>query len=158
MTDRVQNNSSYLNSKSTVGTNTRVKDTSTISGMCPICIRECSVLCEIGLSTFRGREALYPEPIQFGRSTAGSLKNFGLDWSHFNIQASLFEAEGLDGNLGEAIFPNVNIETKVGGMPLKLPILTGAFGSTDVAALNWGGLAAGAAIAGVSITIGENVA
>ncbi len=157
MTDRVQNNSSYLNSKSTVGTNTRVKDTSTISGMCPICIRECSVLCEIGLSTFRGREALYPEPIQFGRSTAGSLKNFGLDWSHFNIQAGLFEAKGIDGGLEEAIFPNVNIETKVGGMPLKLPILTGAFGSTDVAALNWEGLAAGAAIAGVSITIGENV-
>ncbi len=28
-------------------------------------------------------------------------------------------------------------------MPLKLPILTGAFGSTDVARINWEGLATG---------------
>lgn len=157
MTERVQKNSSYLNAKSTVGTNTRVKDTSTISGMCPICIHDCPVLCEIGLSTFRGREALYPEPAQFGTSTAGALKNFGLDWSQFSIQAGLFEAEGISESSEEAVFPNANIETKVGGMPLKLPILTGAFGSTDVARINWEGLAAGAALAGVSITIGENV-
>ncbi len=81
MSERVHKNSSYLNGKSTVGTNTRVKDTSTISGMCPICIRDCPVLCEISLSAFRGREALYPEPAQFGTSTAGALKNFGLDWT-----------------------------------------------------------------------------
>jgi hypothetical protein len=157
MTERVQKNSSYLNSKSTVGTTTRLKDTSTISGMCPICIRDCPVVCEIGLATFRGREALYPEPIQFGSSTAGALKNFGLDWSHFNIQAGLMDAQGIKESSEEAIFPNVNIETQVGGMPLKLPILTGAFGSTDVARINWEGLATGAALAGVSITVGENV-
>jgi hypothetical protein len=60
MSERVQKNGSYLNGKSTVGTTTRVKDTSTISGMCPICIRDCPIMCEIGLSAFRGREALYP--------------------------------------------------------------------------------------------------
>jgi hypothetical protein len=157
MTERVQKNSSYLNGKSTAGTSTRAKDTSTISGMCPICIHDCPVMCEISLSAFRGREALYPEPSQFGTSTAGALKNFGLDWSHFSIQAGLFEAQGIKESSEEAIFPNANVETKVGGMPLKLPILTGAFGSTDVARLNWEGLAAGAAIAGVSITVGENV-
>ena len=95
MNERTSKNSSYLNGKSTVGTNTRVKDTSTISGMCPICIRDCPVVCEISLSAFRGREALYPEPAQFGTSTAGALKNFGLDWSHLNIQAGLFEAQGV---------------------------------------------------------------
>ena len=79
MSERVHNNSAYLNGKSTVGTTTRVKDTSTISGMCPICIRDCPVVCEISLSAFRGREALYPEPVQFGSSTAGALKNFGLE-------------------------------------------------------------------------------
>jgi hypothetical protein len=158
MSERVQRNSSYLNGKSTVGTATRVKDTSTISGMCPICIRDCPVLCEISLSAFRGREALYPEPAQYGTSTAGALKNFGLDWSHLSIQAGLFDAQGIPETSEAATFPNVNIETAVGGMPLKLPILTGAFGSTEVARANWDALAVGAALSGVSITIGENIA
>jgi len=157
MTERVQKNSSYLNAKSTTGTMTRVKDTSPTSGMCPICIRDCPFLCEISLSAFRGREALYPEPIQFGYSTAGALKDFGLDWSHFNIQASLFEVHGIEENSDVALFPNANTETKVAGVPLKVPILTGAFGSTEVARLNWEGLAIGAALSGALITIGENV-
>jgi hypothetical protein len=67
MTERVLMNSSYLNAKSTTDTATRVKDTSTISGMCPICIRNCPFLCEISLSAFRGREVLYPIPIEFGQ-------------------------------------------------------------------------------------------
>jgi hypothetical protein len=158
MSERTNKNSSYLNGKSTVGTSTRVKDTSTISGMCPICIRDCPVVCEISLSAFRGREALYPEPAQFGTSTAGALKNFGLDWSHFNIQAGLFDAQGIPETTEAAIFPNVNTETTVGGMKLKLPILTGAFGSTEVARVNWDALAIGAALSGVSVTIGENIA
>src|SRR3989304_2444228 len=157
MTERVHKNSSYLNGKSTTGTQTRVKDTSPTSGMCPICIHDCPVLCEISLSAFRGREALYPDPVQFGTSTAGALKDFGLDWSNFNIQAGLFEAQGIRESSEVAIFPNVNTETKVGGIPLRLPILTGAFGSTDVARINWEGLAIGAALSGVTITIGENV-
>jgi|GEM_PF-4601584 len=43
------------------------------SGMCPLCIRECSFLCEIGLSAFRGREVLYLCLDWFGDSTAGAL-------------------------------------------------------------------------------------
>lgn len=157
MTERVQKNSSYLNGKSTVGTATRVKDTSTVSGMCPLCIHDCPILCEISLSAFRGREALYPEPAQYGTSTAGSLKNYNLDWSHFNIQASVFDVQGIRESSEVAIFPNVNVETSIGGVPLKLPIMTGAFGSTDVARINWDALAIGAALSGVTITIGENV-
>ena len=157
MTERVFRNSSYLNAKSTTGTTTRVKDTSPTSGMCPLCIRDCPILCEIGLSAFRGREALYPEPVQFGFSTAGALKDFGLDWSHFNIQSSLFEAHGIKEDPDLALFPNVDIETKVGGIPLKVPILCGAFGSTDVARLNWEGLAIGTALSGAMIIVGENV-
>ena len=134
-----------------------MKDTSTVSGMCPICIHDCPVMCEISLSAFRGREALYPEPSQFGTSTAGSLKNYDLDWSHFNIQASVFDVHGIKESSEVAIFPNVNLETTIGGVPLKLPIMTGAFGSTDVARVNWDALAVGAALSGVTITIGENV-
>ena len=157
MSERVHRNSAYLNGKSTTGTMTRVKDTSPTSGMCPICIRDCPIMCEISLSSFRGREALYPEPVQFGYSTAGALKDFGLDWSHFNIQAGLFEALGIEENSDVAVFPNASTETKVAGIPLKIPILNGAFGSTDVARLNWEGLAIGAALSGAIIVVGENV-
>lgn len=157
MTERVHKNSSYLNAKSTVGTQTRVKDVSPTSGICPLCIRDCPFLCEVGLSTFRGREALYPEPVQFGYSTASALKDFRLDWSDFNIQSALFRAEGIEADPDQAMFQNVNVESEVAGVPLKIPVLTGAFGSTEVARLNWEGLAIGAALAGVIITIGENV-
>ena len=157
MTERVHKNSSYLNGKSTTGTQTRVKDTSPTSGMCPICIRDCPFLCEISLSSFRGREALYPEPVEYGYSTAGALKDFGLDWSHFNMMSSLTGAEGIEADSEVATFPNVNVETKIAGIPLRMPIVTGAFGSTEVARLNWEGLAIGAALSGVIIIIGENV-
>ncbi|MHC1597793.1 MAG: hypothetical protein ACXQT3_05725, partial [Methermicoccaceae archaeon] len=73
---------SKANGRSTTGTVTRYKDVNPISGMCPICIKECTVLCEIGKSALRGREVLYPEPEQFGKSTASANKDFGLDWSH----------------------------------------------------------------------------
>ncbi len=157
MSVRVQKNSSYLNGKSTTGTTTRVKDTSSVSGMCPICIHDCPILCEISLSAFRGREALYPEPVQFGASTAASLKDWRLDWSHFNIQGSVLKVEGIEEDPDVAIFQNVNTETKVGGISLKLPIMAGAFGSTEVAHKHWDGLATGAALSGLSVTIGENV-
>jgi len=157
MPERVSKNSSYLNAKSTTGTATRVKDTSCTSGMCPLCIRDCPTLCEISLSAFRGREALYPEPVKFGQSTAGALKDFGLDWSHFNIHSSLLGAEGIEPNPDIAFFHNVNLETKVGGIPLKIPLLNGAYGSTEVARIYWDGLATGSALSGIIITIGENV-
>ena len=157
MPERVSKNSAYLNSKSTTGTNTRVRDVSCTSGMCPICIRDCPFLCEISLSAFRGREALYPEPGQYGFSTAGALKDFGLDWSHFNIQSALLGAQGIDADPDLAFFQNVDVTSGVAGIPLKLPIVIGAFGSTEVARVNWDGLAIGAAISGVLITIGENV-
>jgi hypothetical protein len=157
MPERVLTNSSYLNSKSTTGTNTRVRDVSCISGMCPLCIRDCPVLCEISISAFRGREALYPETIQYGFSTASALKDFGLDWSHFNIQARLFEVHGIEANSDDAFFENVDTSTTIGGVPLKSPIFTGAFGSTEVGRLNWPGLAIGSALSGIGIIIGENV-
>ncbi|MEM3737673.1 MAG: glutamate synthase-related protein [Candidatus Bathyarchaeia archaeon] len=142
---------------STTGSTLRVKDASPTSGMCPICYRGCPNLCEISLSAFRGREALYPEPIHFGLSTASSLKDYRLDWSDFNIQAELLGAEGIEPEPDVALFPAADTTTNVGGIPLKIPILIGAFGSTEVARVNWEGLAVGAAASGILITIGENV-
>ncbi len=157
MTKRVLKNSSYLNGMSTTGTRTRVEDVSPTSGMCPICIKDCPVLCEIGLSAFRGREVLYPVPEKFGWSTAASLKDYRLDWSDFNILSKLRGAEGIEPNPDLALFTNVDISTRIGGIPMKIPILSGAYGSTAVAKNNWDGLAVGAALSGVMIIIGENV-
>ena len=147
----------YANARSTTGTSVRRRDVSTLSGMCPICVKECTVLCEIGKSTFRGREVLYPEPEQFGWSTAASNKDYRLDWSDFNILARLRGAEGIEPSPDLAVFPNVNIESKIGGIPLKVPLASGAYGSTDVGRNNWDGLAIGAALAGIVLIIGENV-
>ena len=157
MTERVHKDSSYLNARSTTGTMTRVKDVSPLSGMCPLCIEECPFLCEISLSAFRGREALYPDPKYFGKSTAGGLKDEYFDWSQINILPSLLGAQGIEADSDKAIFTEANIESGVGGIPLRLPIVIGAYGSTDVAGVHWEGLAIGAAISGIEINIGENV-
>jgi glutamate synthase domain-containing protein 2 len=147
----------YANARSTTGTSVRRRDVNTQSGMCPLCVKECTVLCEIGKSAFRGREVLYPEPEQFGWSTAASNKDYRLDWSDFNILSRLRGAEGIEPDPDVALFHNVDIESKIGGIPLKMPLASGAFGSTDVGRNNWDALAIGAALSGIIVIIGENV-
>ncbi len=154
---KVQKNSSYLNEMSTTGTKTRARDVSPTSGMCPICIEECPIVCEIGLSSFRGRETLYPVPEEFGTSTAASLKDYRLDWSHLNILSRLRGAEGVEADSDKALFPKVDISSEMGGVPLEVPIACGAYGSTAVAKDNWDELAIGTALSGSLLVIGENV-
>lgn len=150
-------NSSYLNSKPTNWTRLRVETPSAVSGMCPLCIEDCPFICEIALSAFRGREALYPAPFKFGMSTAGAIKDYGLDWSHFNFHCELRGAEGIEPDPDKMLFPNVDLETSVGGLRLKIPVVTGALGSTAVAARYWRSIAVGAALSGIMATVGENV-
>ncbi len=145
------------NSRSTTGTATRYKDVSPISGMCPICEEECPILCEIGKSTFRGREVLYPKAESFGISTQASNKDYYLDWSHLQIMVDVQGAKGIAADSDKAIFPNVDVSTIAGGVPLKIPVIIAALGSTDVAKRNWDGLAIGSALAGTIMTVGENV-
>lgn len=137
------------NARSTTGTTTRVKDVSPLSGMCPICIRECTVLCEVGKSAFRGREVLYPSPERYGESTAASNKDYGLDWSHFQIMTEVRGTKGIAPDSDKAIFPNVDVRSKAGGIPIRVPINIPGLGSTDVARKNWEGLSVGAAMAGI---------
>jgi len=150
------------NSRSTTGTKTRVQDVNPISGMCPICIEECQVLCEIGKSAFRGREVLYPQPEYFGTSTASSNKDFLLDWSHFQILAELIGAQGIDPSPDKAFFENADVTSYVATSskkPIKLgaPFVIPGLGSTAVAKRNWESLAKGAAMCGIIQTVGENV-
>jgi len=141
---------------SLIGSKTRVED-SCESGLCPICIADCPVFCEVSKSALRGREILYPRREYFGSSTAGSPKDFGFSYSDFQIQFEARGAQGIELNEDKAIFPNVDLTAKWGNIYQKSPIVIAGLGSTNVAKKNWEGLAMGAALSGVSITVGENV-
>ena len=141
---------------SIIGSRTRVED-SCESGLCSICIADCPVFCEVSKSALRGREALYPRRELYGNSTAGTSKDFGLSYGDFQMQFEVRGAQGIEVDEDKVIFPNVDLTMHWGNIKQKLPIVIPGLGSTYVAKRNWEGLAIGAALAGVSITIGENV-
>jgi glutamate synthase domain-containing protein 2 len=150
------------NSDESTGTFNRSKSVVPMSGICSRCVDGCKGGCEIWLSSFRGREVLYPGP--FGEVTAGSDKNYPVDYSHLNIQGYARGAkglpEGVEGGPDTALFPNVDTETEYGWtkkVKLRVPIFTGALGSTEIARKNWEHFAIGAAIAGITLVCGENV-
>ncbi len=138
-------------------TSTRV-DPAPISGLCVTCLDGCEGPCEIGRSALKGREVIYPQP--FGKITAGAEKDYPADFSHFNIQGTCVGAVGMAADSDQAIFPAVDCTTYLGAdgsLKLDFPVFTGAVGSTDIARLNWEGIAVGAAISGIIVIIGENV-
>ncbi len=150
------------NADESTGTFNRSKDVAPMSGICSRCIDGCKGGCEIWLSSFRGREVLYPGP--FGGITAGADKNYPVDYSHLNIQGYARGAKGLpEGVKAEpdtALFPNVDTETQYGWdkkVKMRVPIFTGALGSTEIARKNWEHFAIGAAISGITLVCGENV-
>ncbi|MEK7667576.1 MAG: FMN-binding glutamate synthase family protein [Gemmatimonadota bacterium] len=148
-----------LNSSAATLTKNRTEaSVSPISGMCATCIDGCIGMCEIGKSAYRGAEMIYPQP--FGIITTASEKDYPVDLSHFTILGRATGAWGIEADSDKALFPNVDLEVTIGREPSirqKLPFVLAAMGSTNVAKNNWSGLAAGAAITGTTIAIGENV-
>jgi glutamate synthase domain-containing protein 2 len=131
---------------------------SPFSGMCVTCVDGCIGMCEIGKSAYRGAEVLYPQP--FGIITAASEKDYPVDLSHFSIMGTAVGAYGVEADSDKATFEKVTIETRIGrdkSIKLRVPFVLGGMGSTNVAKQNWEGLAVGAAISGIIVTIGENV-
>ncbi len=150
------------NSNDATRTTNRSKSVVPMSGLCSRCIDTCTGNCEVFKATFRGRELIYPGP--FGDVTAGGDKNYPVDYSHLNIQGYALGAKGLPsgvvGDSDTAIFPVVNTETEYGWdikVKMKIPIFTGALGSTEIARKNWEHYAVGAALSGITIVCGENV-
>lgn len=140
----------------------RSKDVVPASGLCSRCLENCRGNCEVFKSSFRGREVIYPGP--FGEMTAGGDKDYPIDYSHINIQGYAMGAKGLpEGEAGtpdNTLFPMVDTETEFGWqnkVKMKVPIFTGALGSTEIARKNWEHFAVGAAISGISLVCGENV-
>lgn len=148
-----------LNATAATLTKNRTEDAvCPFSGMCATCIDGCLGMCEIGKSAIRGSEVIYPQP--FGIITAASQKDYPVDLSHFNIMGTAVGAVGVEEDSDKAVFPRVNLETKIGqgdGIRMRLPFLIPGLGSTDIAKNNWEGIAIGAAISGIIMTVGENV-
>ena len=150
------------NANEATQTTNRSKSVTPMSGICTRCLDGCTGNCEVFKATFRGRELIYPGP--FGEVTAGGDKDYPVDYSHLNIQGYALGARGLpEGVVGDpdsAIFPAVDTETEYGWdikVKMKLPVFTGALGSTEIARKNWEHFAVGAAIGGVTMVCGENV-
>jgi glutamate synthase domain-containing protein 2 len=150
------------NSNESLGTVNRSRNVAPQSGVCTRCLDGCKGNCDMFKATFRGRELLYPGP--FGEITAGADKDYPVDYSHLNIHGYAVGAVGLDKGLkpdpDDARFPNVNTETSYGWdkkVKMKVPVFTGALGSTEIARKNWEHFAMGAAIAGITLVCGENV-
>jgi len=150
------------NANEATGTVNRSRDVSPSSGICTRCIDGCKGNCELFQASFRGREVIYPGP--YGEGTAGADKDYPVDYSHLNIQGYALGAKGLPGDAvgtpDNTGFPIVNTETEFGyknKVKMKMPVFTGALGSTDIARINWEHFAVGAAIAGISLVCGENV-
>jgi len=150
------------NANDATGTFNRSKNVVPGSGICSRCVDGCKGNCEVFKASFRSREVIYPGA--FGEITAGGDKNYPVDYSHLNIQGYAQGAKGLpgeaEGNPDNTKFPDVNTETAYGWnskVKMKVPIFTGALGSTEIARKNWEHVAIGAAISGITLVCGENV-
>lgn len=115
----------------------------TNAGICSVCIK-CGA-CEIGARARTGK-TIFPAP--FGIAQFGAEKRM----------ASLQDLQIMPEIFGDGIvFTKVNSSSKIGGFEFSAPISIAAMGSTKVAHLNGEAIAAGAALAGISCVIGENV-
>ena len=134
------------------------------SGLCTLCRADCKGKCETWLASMMGRRLLYPR--DFGSVTAGSANttHIGVYYDALRIQGYLYGAhgvpQGLSHNPDDCVFPNVCVQTEFGTKvktKARIPLMTGALGSTFVAAKYWESFAVGAALVGIPIVVGENV-
>lgn len=134
------------------------------SGLCTLCRADCQGKCETFVSSMKGRKILYPR--DFGAITSGAdnVNHLGVSYNTLRIQGYNYGAtglaKGLSNDADDCIFPNVDISTSFGKnskTKAKVPIMTGALGSTFIAAKYWDSFAIGAALVGYPIVVGENV-
>jgi glutamate synthase (NADPH) GltB2 subunit (EC 1.4.1.13) len=134
------------------------------SGLCTLCRADCQGKCETWMSSVKGRKMLYPR--DFGTVTAGSGNTtaLGVSYNALRIQGYNYGANGLPNGLSnsadDCIFPNVSLEVEFGNevkTKSRVPVMTGALGSTFIAAKYWDSFAIGAALVGFPIVVGENV-
>lgn len=134
------------------------------SSLCTLCRADCMGQCETWKSSLVGRKILYPR--DFGTVTAGAnnTTHVGVSYNSLRIQGYAYGALGLGKGLStdadDCIFPNVDLTTEFGHKvktKSRLPMMTGALGSTFIAAKYWDSFAIGGALVGIPIVVGENV-
>ena len=134
------------------------------SGLCTLCRADCMGQCETWKSSLVGRKLLYPR--DFGTVTAGAnnTTHVGVSYNSLRIQGYAYGAhgmaQGLSNDADDCIFPNVDLTTEFGNevkTKSKIPLMTGALGSTFIAAKYWDSFAIGGALVGIPIVVGENV-
>jgi glutamate synthase domain-containing protein 2 len=130
------------------------------SGLCTLCRADCQGKCETWMSSLRGREILYPR--DFGLVTAGSgnTTHVGVSYNSLRIQGLNYGAMGSVNTEQDLLFTDVSLETSFGARETtkcRVPFMTGALGSTFIAAKYWDSFAVGCALVGAPIVVGENV-
>jgi hypothetical protein len=134
------------------------------SSLCTLCRADCQGRCETWLSSLVGRKLLYPR--SFGITTAGSnnTTHVGVSYNSLRIQGYAYGSQGLSQGLthdpDDCIFPNVSLETEFGNelkTKVRMPLMTGALGSTFIAEKYWDSFAVGGSLVGIPVVIGENV-
>ena len=134
------------------------------SSLCTLCRADCVGKCETWLSSMVGRKLLYPR--SFGLVTAGAnnTSHLGVSYNSLRVQGYAYGANGMTNELtnspDDCIFPNVSLETEFGKKQktkVKMPLMTGALGSTFIAEKYWNSFAIGGALVGIPVVIGENV-
>ena len=134
------------------------------SSLCTLCRADCQGKCETWLSSLVGRKLLYPR--DFGKVTAGAnnTTHVGVNYNALRIQGYAYGAHGLAKGLSndpdDCIFPNVDLTTEFGNemkTKIRIPLMTGALGSTFIAEKYWDSFAIGGSLVGIPVVIGENV-
>ena len=134
------------------------------SGLCTLCRADCKGKCETWLSSMIGRKLLYPR--SFGLITAGAnnTTHVGVSYNSLRIQGYAYGSQGISQNMShspdDCIFPNVDLTTEFGNTKktkIRIPLMTGALGSTFIAEKYWNSFAIGGALVGIPVVIGENV-
>ena len=134
------------------------------SSLCTLCRADCQGKCETFMSSLVGRKLLYPR--SFGIVTAGAnnTTHVGASYNSLRIQGYAYGSHGLTAGLSndpdDCLFTNVSLETEFGKeikTKARMPMMTGALGSTFVAAKYWDSFAIGASLVGIPVVIGENV-
>jgi hypothetical protein len=134
------------------------------SGLCTLCRADCEGKCETWLSSLVGRKLLYPRSYGIITAGANNTTHLGVSYNSLRIQGYAYGAHGLSTGLSndpdDCIFPNVTLDTEFGNevkTKIRMPLMTGALGSTFVAQKYWDAFAIGGALVGIPVVIGENV-
>jgi len=134
------------------------------SGLCTLCQSDCQGKCETYMSCMKGRKMLYPRDFGWITSGARNTTAVGVNYDALRINGYHYGANGLQQGLtsdpDDCIFPNVDLTTEFGKAvktKCRVPLMTGALGSTFIAARYWESFSIGAALVGYPVVVGENV-